>query len=72
MVLRQESCLSHEDRTKNVQDGVEYAKEAVNLDPSDGMSWTILGNAYLSSYFMVSQNPSILRLSMSAYKQAVS
>ena len=71
MVLRQESTSSQEERIKNITDGVTHAKEAVNLDPSDGISWTILGNAYLSYYFTVTQDPSILRLCMSAYKQAV-
>ena len=72
MVLRQEPALTSEEKLKNIQLGVEYAREAVNLDPSDGTSWAILGNAYLSSYFSISQNPSILRLCMSAYIQAAS
>lgn len=72
MVLRQEVALTLEEKIKNIQQGVEYAKEAVSLDPSDGTSWAILGNAYLSSYFTVAQNPAILRLCMAAYGQAVS
>lgn len=72
MVLRQEVATNSEEKMKNVQQGVEFAKEAVGLDPSDGTSWAILGNAYLSSYFTVAQNPAILRLCMSAYGQAVS
>lgn len=72
MVLRQEAALTSEQKIKNVQQGVEYAKDAVSLDPSDGTSWAILGNAYLSSFFTIAQNPSILRLCMSAYRQAVS
>ena len=71
MVLRQETTSTQEQKTKNIEQGVEYAKEAVGLDPSDGTSWAILGNAYLSSYFTIAQNPSILRLCMSAYGQAV-
>ncbi|OXU21450.1 hypothetical protein TSAR_000589 [Trichomalopsis sarcophagae] len=70
MVLRQEAALTSEQKIKNVQQGVEYAKDAVSLDPSDGTSWAILGNAYLSSFFTIAQNPSILRLCMSAYGQA--
>jgi cytochrome c-type biogenesis protein CcmH/NrfG len=72
MVLRQETTLSQEQKIKNVQQGIKYAKEAISLDPSDGTSWGILGNAYLSSFFTIVQNPSTLRLCMSAYKQAVS
>lgn len=71
MVLRQEQMLSMEERIRNIQQGVEYAKEAVSLDTTDGTSWTILGNAYLSSFFTVMQSPTTLRLCMSAYIQAV-
>ncbi|XP_029161351.1 tetratricopeptide repeat protein 5-like [Nylanderia fulva] len=70
MVLRQEQTSSIEQRTKNIQQGVEYAKEAVSLDTTDGVSWAILGNSYLSSFFTVTQNPNTLRLCMSAYMQA--
>ncbi|XP_011499359.1 PREDICTED: tetratricopeptide repeat protein 5-like [Ceratosolen solmsi marchali] len=70
MVLRQEITVSEEQKIKNVQQGIEYAKKAISLDPSDGTSWAILGNAYLSSFFTIAQNPSTLRLCMSAYKQA--
>lgn len=72
MVMRQEAAATNEDRIRNIQEGVEYAKESVRLDTSDGVSWAILGNAYLSSYFLIGQNPSVLRLCMSAYAQAVS
>ena len=71
MVLRQESTATPEQRIQNIQQGVEHAKEAVSLDTSDGTSWAILGNAYLSSFFTVKQNPVTLRLCMSAYSQAV-
>lgn len=72
MVLRQEQASSVEQRTANIQQGVEHAKEAVSLDTTDGISWAILGNAYLSSFFAVAQSPTTLRLCMSAYMQAVS
>lgn len=72
MVLRQEPVPDAEQRIQNIQKGVEYAKEAVSLDTSDGISWAILGNAYLSSFFTIAQNPATLRLCMSAYVQAVS
>jgi len=72
MVLRQEQASSAEERTNNIQQGVDYAKEAVSLDTTDGTSWAILGNAYLSSFFTVVQSPTTLRLCMSAYMQAVS
>lgn len=70
MVLRQEQTSSIEQRTKNIQQGVDYAKEAVSLDTTDGISWAILGNSYLSSFFIIAQDPATLRLCMSAYMQA--
>ncbi|XP_024893032.1 tetratricopeptide repeat protein 5-like [Temnothorax curvispinosus] len=70
MVFRQEPTSSDEERIKNIQQGVEYAKEAVSLDTTDGYSWAVLGTAYLSSFFTVAQSPSMLRLCMSAYMQA--
>ncbi|XP_012280058.1 tetratricopeptide repeat protein 5 isoform X2 [Orussus abietinus] len=70
MVLRQEQTKTHEEQVRNIEQGVEYAKEAVTYDISDGTSWAILGNAYLSSFFTIMQNPATLRLCMSAYAQA--
>jgi hypothetical protein len=32
-------------------EGLSLAKEAVQLDPTDGKSWLILGNAYFSVAF---------------------
>lgn len=72
MVLRMEQPGSLAEQTKNVEEGMSYAKEAVELDPKDGTSWSVLGNAYLSSFFKISQNPSVLSLCKSAYAQAVS
>ncbi|XP_076288525.1 tetratricopeptide repeat protein 5 isoform X3 [Lasioglossum baleicum] len=70
MVLRQEPVSTNEQRIQNIQQGMEYAKEAVSLDTADGTSWAILGNAYLSSFFTVTQNPATLRCCISAYLQA--
>ncbi|CAH1159927.1 unnamed protein product [Phaedon cochleariae] len=70
MLARQEESKSREDRIKNIEKGVNYAKEAVQLDPQDGLSWAILGNAHLSSFFGIQQNPKILKQCLSAYSQA--
>ena len=43
--------------------------KAVQLDTADGLSWSILGNAYFAHFFNVSQNPRTLKQSMSAYRQ---
>ena len=71
IVLRQKSSsLPAEERLRAIEAGLSKAKESVQLDTTDGMSWSILGNAYLAHFFSVSQNPRTLRQAMSAYKQA--
>lgn len=70
MVLRQIKAKSYKEHVSNIEEGVGCAKEAVQLDTNDGISWAVLGNAYLSSFFSVAQNPKILKLCMSAYSQA--
>ncbi|XP_050507427.1 tetratricopeptide repeat protein 5-like isoform X1 [Diabrotica virgifera virgifera] len=70
MLVRQEPAKTREEKVKNIEKGLTYAKEAVQLDPQDGLSWTVLGNAYLSSFFGIQQNPKILKQCLSAYSQA--
>ena len=71
IVLRQKSStLLSEERLRAIEAGLTKAREAVQLDTADGISWSILGNAYLAHFFSVSQNPRTLRQAMSAYKQA--
>lgn len=67
MLARQESSTK-----ENIQKGLEYAKEAVQLDTQDGLSWAVLGNAHLSSFFGIQQNPKTLKQCLSAYAQSVS
>jgi len=70
MVLRQLPSPSSEESVSNVELGLSKAKEAVSLDTTDGLSWSILGNAYFSHFFLVSQNPKTLKQAMTAYAQA--
>lgn len=72
ILVRQESTSTQEDRVKNVEQGLELAKEAVEMDTTDTESWMVLGNAYLASFFNIQQNPRTLKLAMAAYKKAVS
>lgn len=51
IVLRQLKVADTEERKKLLFEGLSLAKEAVQLDPSDGKSWLILGNAYFSVAF---------------------
>ncbi|KAJ8979943.1 hypothetical protein NQ317_002022 [Molorchus minor] len=71
MLARQEVSKTREERVKNIEKGLNYAKEAVQLDPQDGVSWAILGNAHLSSFFGIEQNPNILKQCLRAYSQAL-
>jgi len=70
IVMRQYSSDNPEDRLRNIEAGLTRAREGVQLDTKDGISWSILGNAYLAHFFSVSQNPRTLKQAMSAYKQA--
>jgi hypothetical protein len=69
--MRQLVTSSHEEKLRNIEAGLSMAREAVQLDTTDGLSWSILGNAYFAHFFNVSQNPRTLKQSMSAYIQAV-
>eukprot|EP00795_Rhopilema_esculentum_P001132 gene1132-15476_t len=69
MVLRQIGKDSTE-ILENVKESVKIAKEAVGQDFSDGRSWFVLGNAYLSLFFAGGQSPSSLKQSMAAYTKA--
>ncbi|XP_017768479.1 PREDICTED: tetratricopeptide repeat protein 5-like [Nicrophorus vespilloides] len=67
---RQRPAITAEDKINNIERGLMLAKEAVQLDPQDGHSWAVLGNAHLSAFFGISQNPKTLKQCLSAYNQA--
>lgn len=60
----------YNEKVANVRQSVNTAKEAVALDVSDGHSWFVLGNAFLSVFFFAGQNPGVLKQCMSAYTRA--
>ncbi|KAE8633854.1 hypothetical protein XENTR_v10002119 [Xenopus tropicalis] len=70
MVMRQQRSQDAEENSKNIMDSVKEAKQAVQMDPGDGTSWYILGNAYLSLFFCTGQNPKISQQALNAYVQA--
>lgn len=72
MISRQEAAKSTKECKEKIDIGVQYAKDALSLDPCDGLSWSVLGNAHLSAFFSIQQNPRTLKQAMSAYYQAVS
>ena len=53
MTLRQVPAGNSEEKISNVEQGLVKGKEAVGLDTTDGQSWSLLGNAYLSQFFQV-------------------
>lgn len=69
--MRESELLSNENLMESLEAGIEYAKEAVELDPADGESWTILGNSYLSLFFR-KQEDKLLRQSINSFEKAVS
>ncbi|CAH0393484.1 unnamed protein product [Bemisia tabaci] len=70
MISRQEAAKSTKECKEKIDIGVQYAKDALSLDPCDGLSWSVLGNAHLSAFFSIQQNPRTLKQAMSAYYQA--
>lgn len=69
--MREAQLLTSENLQESLNAGIEYAKEAVELDSTDGESWAILGNAYLSLFFR-KQEDKLLRQSINAFEKAVS
>jgi len=69
--MREARLLTSENVKECLSAGIDYAKEAVELDPTDGESWTILGNAYLSLFFR-RQDDNLLRQSINSFQKAVS
>lgn len=69
--MRQESSgKKRSEAASLILKSVDLAKEAVAQNIKDGVSWSVLGNAYLCQFFTVAQDPATLKLCMSAYKQA--
>ncbi|XP_015247243.1 PREDICTED: tetratricopeptide repeat protein 5 isoform X1 [Cyprinodon variegatus] len=70
MVLRQLPAANNDEHGKRVLESVDLAREAVQLDVSDGTSWFVLGNAYLSLFFTCGQNPQFSQQALSAYAKS--
>ena len=59
-----------EERKKLSFDALNLAKEAVQMDPGDGKSWLILGNAYFSVAFYSTHSDGYIHKALTAYGQA--
>ncbi|KAM3842415.1 tetratricopeptide repeat protein 5 [Diretmus argenteus] len=70
MVLRQLPAEDGDKQGQRVMESVDMARQAVQLDVTDGTSWYILGNAYVSLFFTCGQNPQMSQQALSAYAQS--
>lgn len=71
---QQVASVSKYDHIRNsLEDSIKYAKESLQLDVKDGMSWYILANCYVSKFFSPfgQQNPTLLKQAVSAYNLAL-
>ncbi|VVC27266.1 Hypothetical protein CINCED_3A019882 [Cinara cedri] len=70
IIMREVQLLTSENVKECLEAGIEYAKEAVQIDYTDGKSWAILGNAYLS-LFCIEQEINPLSKSIISYGKAL-
>jgi len=70
IIMRESQLLTSENVKECLSAGIDYAKEAVELDTADGESWAILGNAYLSLFFR-KQEDKLLRQSIDSFEKAL-
>ncbi|KAK3881998.1 hypothetical protein Pcinc_013602 [Petrolisthes cinctipes] len=70
MLMRSLPWNTMADREENVTKGLEYARQALQLDMGDGHSWLVLGNAYLAAFFTVDSKLESLKNCKAAYTKA--
>ncbi|KAF0687131.1 Aste57867_21102 [Aphanomyces stellatus] len=59
-----------EEKSRNIKTSIKHAKRALNLDIQDGISWYVMGNAYLALFFSSSHSTIDLDRSLAAYTRA--
>ncbi|UJR38381.1 hypothetical protein I4U23_031051 [Adineta vaga] len=59
------------ERNRMIEESIQYAKQAVEIDVKDGASWYTLANSYVCFYFMVENHPKNLKQAFSAYNLAL-
>ncbi|CAF4693516.1 unnamed protein product, partial [Rotaria sp. Silwood1] len=59
------------ERNRMIEESIQYAKQAVELNVQDGASWYTLANSYVCFYFMVENHPKNLKQAFSAYNLAL-
>lgn len=71
VVLRKISGQTKEEYMENINAGLKYAQDALEMDPDDGTSWFFMGNAYMSLFFTDQQTAKTLAQAMDAYNRSV-
>ena len=72
--LREMSVLTRQIKRKDSSpessssESIKLAKRAIGIDMNDAKSWYVLGNAYYTKFFGLSNNMNDLKLAMNAYK----
>eukprot|EP00055_Hartaetosiga_balthica_P018141 m.129165 g.129165 ORF g.129165 m.129165 type:complete len:441 (+) comp9459_c1_seq4:7887-9209(+) len=70
MLLRQLSAKSPVERLKLVDESIAVARKAIKLDSSNGHSWFVLGNAYMTMFFGFTRFEGHLNQAVAAFEQA--
>jgi len=70
MVQRETAPKEPVERSARIEESLLKAKEAVEMDLQDGVSWQVLGNAYLAAFFNIKPDPKLLKQCLSAYQRA--
>lgn len=70
---QQQTTSRYESIKNSLEESIKYAKESLQLDMKDGMSWYILANCYVSKFFSPfgQQSPQLLKQAISAYNFAL-
>lgn len=67
----QASTNRYEHIKNSIEESIKYAKESLQLDVKDGLSWYILANCYVSKFFSPIGEPAVLKQAVSAYNLAL-
>jgi len=71
ILTRQIRSTAAEGPAKSSDESIKLAKRAIALDMTDAKSWYVLGNAYNTRFFSVSQDLADVKNAMSAYKRSL-
>ncbi|CAG0915703.1 unnamed protein product [Notodromas monacha] len=58
------------DKRKQIEESLKLVLKAISYDAKDGLSWSFLGNTYLSKFFNSTRDPALIRNALTAYATA--